>query len=179
MRQNVLFACMFCALFIGTNFANKYVLSVLKFTYPTIFQGWQTFVGVVMFRALLSTGHIDGLLHGKEWHECALWLPGMMCFLLSIYSGSRALANLPIPVFFVMQNIVLVFKATAELLFHGQITSVYSYFMLMISLCSALAVAKTDPQFEPEGYWWMCVHIVSIGVFEIYTNLMRGRLKLR
>ena len=132
-----------------------------------------------MFKALLSTGHINDLLHGKDWHECALWLPGMMCFLISIYSGSKGLARLPIPVFFVMQNIVLVFKATAELVFHRQRTSLYSYLMLMFSLISAIAVAKTDPQFEPEGYFWMSVHIISIGVFEIYTNMLKGRLKLK
>ena len=37
--------------------------------------------------------------------------------------------------------------------------------MLMVSLGSALAVATTDPQFEPEGYMWICVHIVSIGMY--------------
>ncbi|RUS74328.1 hypothetical protein EGW08_017919, partial [Elysia chlorotica] len=178
-RRCLLLAMLFSILFVTTNFANKYVLSVLKFTYPTIFQGWQTLVGVVMFRALLSTGHIDGLLHGKEWHECALWLPGMMFFLISIYSGSKALATLPIPVFLAMQNMSLVFRATADLIFYGKIVSVYTYVMMMLTLVSALAIAKTDPQFEPDGYFWICVHIVSLGVFEIYTKLMKGRLKLR
>ncbi|KAK3776733.1 hypothetical protein RRG08_047648 [Elysia crispata] len=170
---------LFSLLFVTTNFANKYVLSILKFTYPTIFQGWQTLVGVVMFRALVSTGHLDGLLHGKEWHECALWLPGMMFFLISIYSGSKALATLPIPVFLSMQNMSLVFRATADLIGYRKIVSVYTYVMMMMTLASALAIAKTDPQFEPDGYLWICVHIVSLGVFEIYTNLMKGRLKLR
>ncbi|CAL1538505.1 unnamed protein product [Lymnaea stagnalis] len=179
MKLGLMFTCLFVVLFISTTFVNKYVLSVLRFTYPTIFQGWQTLVGVIMFRALLSTGHIDGFLHGKEWHECALWLPGMMSFLLSIYSGSRALANLPIPVYLVMQNIVLVFKATSDLMFHKQITSPCSYFMLMLSLSSALFVAKTDPQYDPDGYHWMCVHVLSLGFFESYTNLIHGRLKLR
>ncbi|GFO22758.1 transmembrane protein 241-like [Plakobranchus ocellatus] len=132
-----------------------------------------------MFRALLSTGHIDGLLHGKEWHECALWLPGMMFFLISIYSGSKSLATLPLPVFLAMQNMALVFRATADLIFHQQIVTAYTYVMMMLTLCSGLAIAKTDPQFEPDGYFWMCVHIVSLGVFDIYTNLMKGRLKLR
>ncbi|CAG5124484.1 unnamed protein product [Candidula unifasciata] len=179
--MNVIFmlASLFCVLFITTHFANKYVLSELRFTYPTIFQGWQTLVGVVMFKALISTGHVENLLQGKEWHDCALWLPGMMSFLISIYSGSRALANLPIPVFFVMQNLTLVFRATYNLVFHRQILSVYSYLMLMLSVSSAVAVAKTDPQYDPDGYFWMCVHVVSLGFFDIYTSVMKGRLKLR
>ncbi|GFO22760.1 transmembrane protein 241 [Plakobranchus ocellatus] len=38
-KRCLLLALLFCVLFVSTNFANKYVLSVLKFTYPTIFQG--------------------------------------------------------------------------------------------------------------------------------------------
>ncbi|BFZ11258.1 hypothetical protein BsWGS_14296 [Bradybaena similaris] len=179
--MNVVFmlTSLFCVLFISTHFANKYVLSELRFTYPTIFQGWQTLVGVIMFKALISTGHVETLLQGKEWHDCALWLPGMMSFLISIYSGSRALASLPIPVFFVIQNLTLIFKATYDLVFHREMLSVYSYLMLMLSVCSAVAVAKTDPQYDSDGYFWMCVHVVSLGIFDIYTSLMKGRLKLK
>ncbi|KAH9496187.1 hypothetical protein Btru_010430 [Bulinus truncatus] len=179
MRLKLLLVTSFVLLYISTNYANKYVLSVLKFTYPTIFQGWQSLVGVIMFRCLYSAGYIDSLLHSREWHDCALWLPGMMSFLLSIYSGSRALANLPIPVYLVMQNIVLVFRATADLLFRKQMTSLYSYFMLMMSISSALIAVKIDPQYDPDGYFWMSVHIVSLGCLEMYTNFIQSKLKFR
>ncbi|XP_059167926.1 transmembrane protein 241-like [Physella acuta] len=179
MKRNVLFTSFFCLLFISTTFLNKYILSVLKFTYPTIFQGWQTLVGIIMFKALFSTGYVDGLLNGKDWRDWALWLPGMMCFLISIYSGSRALSSLPIPVYLVMQNLVLAFKATVDLIHQKQVTTLYSYCMLMLSLLSALCVVKTDPQYDSDGYLWMCVHIASLGAFETYTYFIKRRLKLR
>ena len=31
-------------------FANKYVLSVLGFQFPMVFQGWQTLVGCIVFK---------------------------------------------------------------------------------------------------------------------------------
>ncbi|KAK6959517.1 hypothetical protein BgiMline_034666 [Biomphalaria glabrata] len=179
MKLRILIVISFVLLYIGTYFANKFVLSVLKFTFPTIFQGWQTLVGILMFRALYASGYIDNLLHGKDWHDCALWLPGMITFLMSSYAGSRALATLPLPVYFAMQNMVLVFRATADVIVHGQMTSFYSYFMLMISLMSALIIAKVDPHFDPDGYFWMCIHIVSLGCLESYTHFMQGKLKLR
>ena len=41
----VLFGCLVCS---GL-YINKYVLSVLGFKYPTIFQGWQTLAGMANF----------------------------------------------------------------------------------------------------------------------------------
>nr|KAG5694417.1 hypothetical protein BaRGS_017450 [Batillaria attramentaria] len=87
-------AALFCTLFVSTNFVNKYVLSVLRFTYPTIFQGWQTLVGVVVLKMLIAAGQVEPLLKGMGRQDVAPWIPGMMMFLVSIYSGSRALANL-------------------------------------------------------------------------------------
>ncbi|KAK1795395.1 hypothetical protein P4O66_010571 [Electrophorus voltai] len=55
----------------------QYVLSVLKFTYPTLFLG----------------------------SVAVSWLPGSVLFLGNIYAGSKALSILPIPFFFVLQNV--------------------------------------------------------------------------
>lgn len=172
-------AVLFCSLFVSTNFVNKYVLSVLNFTYPTIFQGWQTLVGVAILRMLIAGGQVEPLLNGLDRKDLAPWAPGMMMFLVSIYSGSRALANLPIPVFFSLQNTVVVFKVITQLLLQKQLLSCFSYLMVMIALVSALGVSMTDPQFSSEGYFWMAIHVISNGSFYIYTNLMKGRLKLR
>ncbi|RLW13347.1 hypothetical protein DV515_00000200 [Chloebia gouldiae] len=54
----------------------RYVLSVLQFTYPTLFQG----------------------------SEILSWLPASVLFVGIIYAGSRALSRLPIPVFLTMHN---------------------------------------------------------------------------
>ncbi|TKS87925.1 Transmembrane protein 241 [Collichthys lucidus] len=45
----------FSFIFVVSYFTNKFVLSVLKFTYPTLFQGWQTFIGAVL---LLLSGKL-------------------------------------------------------------------------------------------------------------------------
>ncbi|XP_076456629.1 UDP-N-acetylglucosamine transporter TMEM241 homolog [Babylonia areolata] len=178
-RQTTMYmAALFCVLFVTTNFVNKYVLSVLRFTYPTIFQGWQTLVGACVLKSLMVSGHMDPLLKGADRRSLAPWVPGMILFLVSLYSGSRALTNLPVAVFFSLQNTVAVFKAITQLILHKQLLSGWSYLMLMAVLLSALGVSVTDPQFSSEGYFWMCIHVLSNGLFHVYTNLMKGRLKL-
>ncbi|XP_041360833.1 transmembrane protein 241-like [Gigantopelta aegis] len=167
-----------CLLFIGTNFVNKYVLSVLQFTYPTIFQGWQTLVGAIVLRILISTGTMEPLLSDIHRVELGLWLPGMIMFVTSIYSASKALAALPIPVFISLQNIVLVFRSTATIAITGKWTGGFVYAMLMLIIISSVAIAKTDPQFNQDAYFWMCVHIVSNGLHQIYSRLVSGKLKL-
>lgn len=179
VQTSLYMAALFCALFVSTNFVNKYVLSVLRFTYPTIFQGWQTLVGAVVLKMLIAAGQVEPILKGMERKDIAPWVPGMMMFLVSIYSGSRALANLPVPVFFSLQNTVVVFKVMTQLLVKRQLLSWFSYVMVMASLFSALGVPVTDPQFSSEGYFWMAIHVLSNGCFYVYTNLMKGRLKLR
>jgi hypothetical protein len=65
---------------------------VLKFTYPTVFQGWQTLVGVLILKYLTM----------KKWlHVTALdkataisLLPHCLYFLGAIVAGSKALATL-------------------------------------------------------------------------------------
>ncbi|XP_075776994.1 UDP-N-acetylglucosamine transporter TMEM241 isoform X6 [Pelodiscus sinensis] len=56
----------FCLFYLASYFTNKYVLSVLKFTYPTLFQG----------------------------SEVLTWLPASVFFVGIIYAGSRALSRL-------------------------------------------------------------------------------------
>lgn len=177
-QASVYKAILFCLLFVGTNFVNKYVLSVLNFTYPTIFQGWQTLVGACALKLLIVSGRLEPLLIGLERKDFAMWAPGMMMFLVSIYSGSRALANLPVAVFFSLQSTVVIFKIITQLLLTKQLLSWWTYIMVMSVLLSALGVTCTDPQFSVDGYFWMSIHILFNGGFYIYTNLIKGRLKL-
>ncbi|KAK0149760.1 Transmembrane protein 241 [Merluccius polli] len=92
----------FSLVFVVSYFTNKFVLSVLKFTFPTLFQGWQTFVGAVL---LLLSGRLGWVEMSHISRSTALsWLPGSLMFLGSIYAGSRALSHMDIPYFFTLQN---------------------------------------------------------------------------
>ncbi|XP_060552153.1 transmembrane protein 241-like [Ruditapes philippinarum] len=178
MRSSLQQASIHCAVFVATHFVNKYVLSVLKFQFPTIFQGWQTLVGFLMLSLLVSTRHLPTLLDNTDRYDIANWLPGMMFFVSSIYSGSKALAALSIPVFLSLHNLVTVILCTAQLAIYRQLTSIYSYTMLMILVVSSILIGATDPDYHMDGYFWTCVHILTTGGYGVYSKISRGRLKL-
>ncbi len=56
--MNRLSALLFLLLVLTVYFSNKLVLTVLGFKYPMVFQGWQTLVGFVVFKAL-SAGKVS------------------------------------------------------------------------------------------------------------------------
>uniref|UniRef100_A0A673FNC1 Uncharacterized protein n=1 Tax=Sinocyclocheilus rhinocerous TaxID=307959 RepID=A0A673FNC1_9TELE len=88
-------------------FALQYVLSILKFTFPTIFQGWQTSTGALLLLVTWKLGWVE--INGFSRSAAFSQLPGSFLFIGNIYAGSKALSLLPIPFFFVLQNVSEVF----------------------------------------------------------------------
>jgi hypothetical protein len=73
-------------------FTLQYVLSVLKFTYPTVFQGWQTLVGVLILKFLTMKKRLDVAVLDKT--TAINLLPHSIYFLGAIVAGSKALTTL-------------------------------------------------------------------------------------
>ncbi|RXN02628.1 transmembrane protein 241-like [Labeo rohita] len=103
----VILALVFCTFFTASYFTNKYVLSILKFTFPTIFQGWQTSTGALLLLVTWKLGLVE--INGFSRSAAFSQLPGSFLFIGNIYAGSKALSLLPIPFFFVLQNVSEVF----------------------------------------------------------------------
>lgn len=167
----------FFLLFVLTNFVNKYVLSVLEFKYPTVFQGWQTLVGFVVLQLLVITKRVPPMLTDTNRSDWVHWIPGMMLFAGSVYSGSKGLANLPMPVFFALQNLASVIVCGVQMIITQTLTSFFTYCMMMLTVISSIIIIHTDPQFSQEGYIWIGLHIIFTGGLQIYTKFMTGRLK--
>ncbi|XP_064026539.1 transmembrane protein 241 isoform X6 [Pogoniulus pusillus] len=82
----------FCLFYLASCFTNKYVLSVLNFTYPTLFQGWQTLVGGLLLHISWKLGWVEINLCSRS--EILSRLPASVLFVGVIYAGSRALSRL-------------------------------------------------------------------------------------
>ena len=89
----LLFACL-----VGSGlYVNKYVLSVLGFKYPTIFQGWQTLAGLVIYKLLTYCSKANFKLVGIDRPAFISLLPGFLFFTTSLVAASKALAGKPLP----------------------------------------------------------------------------------
>ncbi|XP_043961484.1 transmembrane protein 241 isoform X2 [Gambusia affinis] len=164
----------FSFVFIVSYFTNKFVLSVLKFTYPTLFQGWQTFVGAVL---LFLSGKLGWVEMSRIPRTAALsWLPGSFLFVGNIYAGSRALSRIDIPFFFTLQNSSLVVSYIIARAVHREKTQRLKIISVCLLLLSAVNLPLCDPQFDHSGYVWALCHLFCVGTYRVFqvhksTNL--------
>ncbi|KAL7874967.1 hypothetical protein SRHO_G00059370 [Serrasalmus rhombeus] len=164
----------FCILFIIFYFTNKYVLSVLKFTYPTLFLGWQTCTGALL---LLGTGKLGWVeINGFSRSTALLWLPGSVFFLGNIYAGSKALSILPIPFFFVLQNVSEVVFFIINRVTQRERSSWIKIFSQTLMLMSAFILMLHNPQFGPNGYIWASIHLFCIGSYRVFQKNSKSGL---
>ncbi|KAK5898308.1 hypothetical protein CgunFtcFv8_015738 [Champsocephalus gunnari] len=156
----------FSIVFVVSYFTNKFVLSVLKFTYPTLFQGWQTFVGALL---LLLSGKFGWVEMSRITRSAALsCLPGSLLFVGNIYAGSRALSRIDIPFFFTLQNSSHVFSYIILKVVHREKTQWLKFVSICFMLLSAINLPMYDPQFDISGYLWAVGHLLCVGGYRVF-----------
>ncbi|XP_044032491.1 transmembrane protein 241 isoform X2 [Siniperca chuatsi] len=156
----------FSVVFVLSYFTNKFVLSVLKFTYPTLFQGWQTFIGAVL---LLLSGKLGLVEMSRITRSAALsWLPGSLLFVGNIYAGSRALSCIDIPFFFTLQNSSHVVSCIISMVFHREKAQWLKLISICFMLLSAINLPRYDPQFKYSCYLWAVGHLICVGAYRVF-----------
>ncbi|XP_029426557.1 transmembrane protein 241 isoform X2 [Nannospalax galili] len=135
----------FCTCYLAFYLTNKYVLSVLKFTYPTLFQGWQTFIGGLLLHVSWKLGWVE--INSSSRSDVLKWLPASLLFVGIIYAGSRALSRLKTP--------------------PAKICS--ALFLLAAAGC----LPFNDSQFDPDGYFWAVIHFFCVGAYKVLQKLQK------
>ncbi|XP_029935723.1 transmembrane protein 241 [Myripristis murdjan] len=158
--------CTFSFVFVVSYFTNKFVLSVLKFTYPTLFQGWQTFIGALL---LLLAGKLGWVEMSRITRSAALsWLPGSLLFVGNIYAGSRALSRMNIPFFFTLQNSSHVVSCVILRIIHKEKMQWLKCLSVCVMLVSAINLPLYDPQYNLNGYVWAIGHLSCVGAYRVF-----------
>uniref|UniRef100_A0A2K5KCY7 Transmembrane protein 241 n=1 Tax=Colobus angolensis palliatus TaxID=336983 RepID=A0A2K5KCY7_COLAP len=141
----------FCTCYLASYLTNKYVLSVLKFTYPTLFQGWQTLIGGLLLHVSWKLGWVE--INSSSRSHVLSWLPASVLFVGMIYAGSRALSRLAIPVFLTLCNVAEVIVCGYQKCFQKEVNdpakSIFSFFNSVF-------------QFDPDGYFWAVIHFFCV-----------------
>ncbi|TNN72234.1 Transmembrane protein 241 [Liparis tanakae] len=158
----------FSFIFVVSYFTNKFVLSVLKFTFPTLFQGWQTLIGAVL---LLLFGKFGWVEMSRISRSAALsWLPGSLLFVGNIYAGSRALSRMDIPFFFTLQNSSHVVSYIILKVVNREKTQWLKIISICLMLLSAIILPFHDPQFDSSGYLWAVGHLLCVGAYRAFQG---------
>nr|XP_035953989.1 transmembrane protein 241 isoform X6 [Halichoerus grypus] len=155
----------FCTCYLASYLTNKYVLSVLKFTYPTLFQGWQTLIGGLLLHVSWKLGWAE--INSSLRSDVSTWLPASVLFVGIIYAGSRALSKLAIPVFLTLHNVAEVILCGHQKCFRKEKTPPAKTCSALFLLAAAGCLPFNDPQFDPGGYFWAVIHLLCVGAYKI------------
>ncbi|XP_070277384.1 UDP-N-acetylglucosamine transporter TMEM241 isoform X2 [Myotis yumanensis] len=161
----------FCTCYLAAHLTNKYVLSVLKFTCPTLFQGWQTLVGGLLLHVSWKLGWVE--ISSSSRSDVLAWLPASVLFVGIIYAGSRALSRLAIPVFLTLHNAAEVIVCGHRMCFRKEKTPPAKICSALLLLAAAGSLPFNDTQFDPDGYFWAVIHLLSVGAYKIVQKSLK------
>nr|XP_053650346.1 transmembrane protein 241-like isoform X2 [Cherax quadricarinatus] len=165
-------------LFGSTIFVNKYVLSVLNFTYPTIYQGWQTLVGGILLRVLLSNKCLSISATDLDKPGFISLLPSFLFFAAGIVASSKALCNLSVPVFLCLQNTLgamLYLMEIAPSFRSGSGPLPLLASLVTIGTAVAAVLADIDMTFSDSAYFWMLVYLACVAVQTLHSKIADAR----
>ncbi|XP_036207271.1 transmembrane protein 241-like [Myotis myotis] len=163
----------FCTCYLAAHLTNKYVLSVLKFTCPSLFQGWQTLVGGLLLHVSWKLVWVE--INSSSRSDVLAWLSALVLFVGIIYAGSRALSRLAIPVFLTLHNAAEVIVCGHRMCFRKEKRPPAKICSALLLLSAAGSLPFNDAQFDPDGYFWAVIHLLSVGACKILQTSLKPR----
>ncbi|KAK6460650.1 GDP-mannose transporter [Scheffersomyces coipomensis] len=173
----------YCLSSILMTLTNKYVLSGFSFNLNFFLLAIQSIVCIVTIGSLKGFGIITYRQFNRD--EAQKWFPIAFLLVVMIYTASKAIQFLSIPVYTIFKNLTIILIAYGEVIwFGGKVTSmVLGSFLLMVlsSLiawygdASAAASSNVDLFELYIGYFWMFTNCFASAAFVL---IMRKRIKL-
>jgi len=180
--MNVVAAVLYSALLGTSLFMNKYVLSVLGFKYPTIFQGWQMLAGFIIYKILTVFSKDKFSITHLDKPGIVSLLPGFLFFTASIIAGSKALAGLPIPIFISTYNILPAVVYLLDFLVPSRppIAPLQAVAALVsIVTAASLVFGQIGLQFDDSAYFWLVVGVICSLAHTLHCRIADARYSAR
>ncbi|KAI8890247.1 UDP-galactose transporter [Backusella circina FSU 941] len=173
----------YCCASILMTVTNKYVLSGYDFNMNFLLLTIQNLVTVLLLCSFKFLNLIKFRDFDKE--EAKKWLPIAGALVAMIYTGSKALQYLRIPIYTIFKNLTIILIAYGEVLwFGGNVTRLMLISFLLMVFSSVIAgwadIGATLSQISQldvtlKGYFWMATNCIASAAFVLY---MRKRIKL-
>ncbi|KAJ5081001.1 GDP-mannose transporter [Penicillium angulare] len=177
----------YCGSSILMTVMNKYVLSGLDFNLNFLLLMVQSLVCI----AAIQTAKSMGLITYRDFSsdEARKWFPITLLLIGMIYTGSKALQFLSIPVYTIFKNLTIILIAYGEVLWFGGSVSGMTLFSFGLMVFSSIIAAWADIKHAVEssgdtsskvstlnaGYIWMMINCLCTSSYVLF---MRKRIKL-
>ena len=153
---------------------NKYILWKLRFAYPSVFQSWQMFVAAL----ILISAHSGDIVTIRPISTSSFrrWLPLVFLFTVSIYSGSKALSMLPVPIFcLIQQTFLLVTIHVVEIYKTKKRPSNYQGACIAAAFfCLWLAYLFDNDSENQVKYTWILLNCFCICFYSMYASFLKS-----
>ena len=140
-------------------YTNKLVLSVYYFSYAATLLLFQSIVATVLLRLLALFGAIK--LEPFSLATARNWAPVTVFFGLMLYTGSKTITYLSIPVLTVFKNMTNLMIAFGDWYFFGQTVTPAIIGSFVVMTAGSLLVGFTDLEFNLRGYVWMSMNCLA------------------
>lgn len=163
-------------------FLNKYVLSVLGFQFPMVFQGWQTLVGFIVLK-LTNNPRCCFYYNVPTLDRSGFvsLLPNFLFFTTSIIAGSKALANISLVIFIAVTNAI---PSAIHLFVDADkigkniksVPLLASFFTLITSVAIFIYESKDNSLvFGESPYFWLLVHLICNVALSLHGRIADAR----
>ncbi|KAF3391521.1 GDP-mannose transporter [Penicillium rolfsii] len=177
----------YCGSSILMTVMNKYVLSGLDFNLNFLLLMVQSIVCIFAIQTCKSMGLIT--YRDFSTDEARKWFPITLLLIGMIYTGSKALQFLSIPVYTIFKNLTIILIAYGEVLWFGGSVTNMTLFSFGLMVLSSIIAAWADIKHAVEssgdtsskvstlnaGYVWMMINCLCTSS---YVLGMRKRIKL-
>lgn len=168
----------YCVSSILMTVTNKYVVNGFSFNMNFVLLFVQSLVCVVALTLLKSVGFINYRPLNKT--DAKSWSPISVLLVIMIYTSSKALQFLSIPVYTIFKNLTIILIAYGEVIFFGGSVTPMALGSFVLMVLSSVIASLGDQQDAETyglniGYFWMFTNCFSSAAFVLY---MRKRIKL-
>lgn len=132
----------YCSASIMMTVINKFVLSGQKFSMNLIVLLIQSVVGVLCVIAANRVGWIQ--LREWNYRDARNWAPISTLLVMTIWTGSKALQYLNIPVYTIFKNLTIILIAYGEVIWFGGRVTMLTFFSFMLMVLSSIIAAWSD-----------------------------------
>jgi hypothetical protein len=177
-NMNLVSGVLFSTFLFGGISINKYVLSVLGFKYPTIFQGWNTLAGLFVYKILSILKKSDYPLTPVDRAGFVSLLPGLLFHTTALIANSKALADIPVSVYISVQNTLPAGIYLLDRVFPGRpptppLQGVCSVITLLTGI--GLVVVETSLDFQDSAYFWIIVGVSCTVASTLHSRIADAR----
>ncbi|AOA63680.1 Golgi GDP-mannose transporter [Komagataella phaffii CBS 7435] len=169
----------YCAASILMTVTNKYAVSGVDFNFNFFLLAVQGIVCITLISSLKQLNVITFREFNKV--EAKKWFPIAVLLVVMIYTSSKALQYLSIPIYTIFKNLTIILIAYGEVIwFGGRVTNLALGSFVLMVLSSAVA-SYGDSNVDTGklnfniGYFWMFTNCFSSAAFVLF---MRKRIKL-